>query len=152
MNHPTPEQPVPGDTESLRRRLHERLLSSFDFGEATGLAPSELASRAETHVRALLETEPAEPGIDRDALVRAVLDDVFRLGPLQPLFDRDDVADILVVAPDKVFVERNGTLEEASVRFRDAGHLLHVIQRIVRRANRRLDERSPLVDAPLPDG
>ena len=152
MNHANQDQPGLGEAESLRRRLHERLLGTFDFGEATGLSPSELSARAETHVRAMLDTEPATPGVDRDALVRGVLDDVFRLGPLQPLFDRDDVADILVVAPDKVFVERNGTLEEAPVRFRDTGHLLHVIQRIVRRANRRIDERSPMVDARLPDG
>jgi pilus assembly protein CpaF len=138
--------------ESLRRQLHERLLSSFDFGDASGLGNEELSLRAESQLRALLDTEPAGPGIDREALVRAVLDDVFRLGPLQPLFDRDDVADILVVAHDKVFVESNGTLQEVPVRFRDAGHLLHVIQRIVRRANRRIDERSPMVDARLPDG
>lgn len=152
MSHAIPDRPGLDDAGALRHSLHERLLSSFDFAEAAGLGPEELASRAETQLRALLDTEPPQQGIDRDALVRAVLDDVFRLGPLQPLFDDDDIADILVVAPDRVFVERNGTLEEAKVRFRDVGHLLHVIQRIVRRANRRIDERSPMVDARLPDG
>jgi pilus assembly protein CpaF len=152
VSQATPERQGLSETESLRRRLHERLLASFDFGEAAGLASDELAARAEAHLVALLDTEPSVAGMDRDALVHRVLDDVFRLGPLQPLFERDDVADILVIAPDKVFVERNGTLEEVAVRFRDAAHLLHVIHRIVRRANRRIDERSPMVDARLPDG
>ncbi|MFM8698259.1 MAG: ATPase, T2SS/T4P/T4SS family, partial [Phycisphaerales bacterium] len=58
----------------------------------------------------------------------------------------------MVVAPDRVFVERNGRIERAPVRFRDRAHLMHVIHRIVRSAGRRVDERSPMVDARLPDG
>ena len=138
--------------EALRRALHEKLLATFDFSEATGLGQQELVTKVESQVRSLLEREPGADPAERDALVRAVLDDVFRLGPLEPLFAHDDVTDVLVVAPDRVFIERHGRLEETDVRFRDAEHLMHVIQRIVRRAGRRIDERSPMVDARLPDG
>jgi pilus assembly protein CpaF len=89
---------------------------------------------------------------DRAAVVQGVLDDAFRLGPLEPLVADDGVTDIMVVAPDRVFVERGGRVERAPVRFRDRAHLMHVIHRIVRNAGRRIDERSPMVDARLPDG
>jgi pilus assembly protein CpaF len=146
----TTPRPATAD-EALRRRIHERLLETFDFASAVRLPADELIGRAEAHVRLLLEREGAPGGGSAD-LVRAVLDDVFRLGPLEPLFARDDVTDVLVVAPDRVFIERGGRIEATDVRFRDPEHLMQVIQRIVRRAGRRIDERSPMVDARLADG
>ena len=145
-------QPGTAEAEALRRDLHTKLLATFDFSEAATLGTAELQARVEARVRALLEREPGAASVDREAVVRGVLDDVFRLGPLEPLFAHDDVTDVLVVAHDRVFIERNGRLEETQVRFRDSDHLMHVIQRIVRRAGRRIDERSPMVDARLPDG
>ncbi|NBQ13719.1 MAG: CpaF family protein, partial [Proteobacteria bacterium] len=88
----------------------------------------------------------------RAQLVRGVLDDVFGLGPLEPLFADGEITDILVVSPDRVFVERRGQLRRSEARFRDNAHLLHIINRIVRNAGRRIDERSPMVDARLADG
>jgi pilus assembly protein CpaF len=88
----------------------------------------------------------------RAQLVRGVLDDVFGLGPLEPLFADGEITDILVVSPDRVFVERRGQLRQSEARFRDNAHLLHIIHRIVRNAGRRIDERSPMVDARLADG
>jgi pilus assembly protein CpaF len=95
------------------------------------------------------KTVPAEM---RAQLVRGVLDDVFGLGPLEPLFADGEITDILVVSPDRVFVERRGQLRQSDARFRDNAHLLHIIHRIVRNAGRRIDERSPMVDARLADG
>jgi pilus assembly protein CpaF len=147
--HVQVREPSAGD--ALRRRLHERLLETFDFSEAARLSPEQLLARADSFVRGLLDAEPAA-GADAEAVVRGVLDDVFRLGPLEPLFALPEVTDILVVAPDRVFIERHGRLERSDVRFRDGDHLMQVIQRIVRRAGRRIDERSPMVDARLADG
>jgi pilus assembly protein CpaF len=146
---------VPGQAaagaDALRGRLHARLLETFDFTDAARLKPEDLLARADAHVRALLAAEPAVVA-DVESVVRGVLDDVFRLGPLEPLFALGEVTDILVVAPDRVFIERDGRLERSDVRFRDGDHLMQVIQRIVRRAGRRIDERSPMVDARLADG
>jgi pilus assembly protein CpaF len=81
-----------------------------------------------------------------------LLDEVFGLGPLEPLLSDDTISDILVNRRDLVYVEKNGVLEKANVRFRDDRHLLQIIDRIVGQVGRRIDESSPMVDARLPDG
>jgi len=87
-----------------------------------------------------------------DGLVRAVVNRVVGLGPLQPLLDDPEVTEIMVNDPEHIFVERNGRLEAADARFHDQADLRHVIDRIVAPVGRRIDESSPLVDARLPDG
>jgi len=137
----------------LRREMHEKLVAALDFGAAERLARGELESECSARAEALLKKlAPSVGDEDRRALVQGVLDDMFRLGPLEPLLADDEISDILVTRPERVFVERRGKLEESGVRFRDHAHLLHVIQRLVRNAGRRIDERSPMVDARLPDG
>ena len=81
-----------------------------------------------------------------------MLDEVFGLGPLEPLLNDRTISDILVNNKDLVFIERNGILKKADVKFRDDRHLLQIIERIVSRVGRRVDESSPMVDARLPDG
>ena len=148
-----PGEPPSGDLDAVRRELHERLLATFDFESAGRLAPAELAERCRTQVESMLDRigRPLDAA-ERAAVVQGVLDDAFRLGPLEALVADDRVTDIMVVSPDRVFVERGGRIELAPVRFRDRSHLMHVIHRIVRNAGRRIDERSPMVDARLPDG
>jgi pilus assembly protein CpaF len=90
--------------------------------------------------------------IERDALAREVMDEVFGFGPLEPLLQDPTVNDILVNTYNTVYVERNGVLEETSVVFKDNVHLMHIIDKIVSRVGRRVDESSPMVDARLPDG
>ncbi|MFP3949102.1 MAG: CpaF family protein, partial [Longimicrobiales bacterium] len=85
-------------------------------------------------------------------LIRQVLDEIFGLGPLQPLMEDPTIADILVNTADQIYVERNGRLERTDVRFQDDRHLLQVIDRIVSSVGRRIDDTSPMVDARLPDG
>ena len=153
MTDPVPG-PVPApELDAIRRELHERLLATFDFEAVGRLSADELAARCRAQVESMLDRSgrALEPA-DRASVVQGVLDDAFRLGPLEPLVADERVTDIMVVAPDRVFVERLGRIERTPVRFRDRAHLMHVIHRIVRNAGRRIDERSPMVDARLPDG
>lgn len=139
--------------DQLRRELHERLLATLDFAAASVMKREQLVAQCDARVRELIDqsgrTVPAEM---RAQLVKGVLDDVFGLGPLEPIFADGEITDILVVSPDRVFVERHGQLRQSDARFRDNAHLLHIIHRIVRNAGRRIDERSPMVDARLADG
>jgi pilus assembly protein CpaF len=89
---------------------------------------------------------------DRDLLSQEVMDEVFGLGPLEPLLHDPTVSDILVNTYNLVYVERRGKLEETDVVFRDNAHLMHVIDKIVSAVGRRIDEASPMVDARLLDG
>lgn len=90
--------------------------------------------------------------VDRDGLAIEVLDEVFGLGPLEPLLHDPTVSDILVNTYNTVYVERRGVIEETSVVFRDNAHLMHIIDKIVSAVGRRIDESSPMVDARLLDG
>jgi pilus assembly protein CpaF len=89
---------------------------------------------------------------DRDAIAKEVLDEVFGLGPLEPLLHDPTVSDILVNTHNLVFVERRGKIEETNIVFRDNAHLMHIIDKIVSAVGRRIDESSPMVDARLLDG
>ncbi len=89
---------------------------------------------------------------DRDVIAKEVLDEVFGLGPLEPLLHDPTVSDILVNTHQLVFVERRGKIEETSIVFRDNAHLMHIIDKIVSAVGRRIDESSPMVDARLLDG
>ena len=139
--------------DQLRRELHERLLATLDFGAASAMKREQLVAQCDARVRELIDQSgKSVPAEMRAQLVKGVLDDVFGLGPLEPLFADGEITDILVVSPDRVFVERRGQLRQSDARFRDNAHLLHIIHRIVRNAGRRIDERSPMVDARLADG
>ncbi len=92
------------------------------------------------------------PARDREMVVQAVLDEALGLGPLESLMRDPSVSEIMVCGPSRVYVERGGRIEASSVRFHDAAHLLHVIDRILAPLGRRIDEASPMVDARLPDG
>src|ERR1700753_3098196 len=89
---------------------------------------------------------------ERDRLTQEVLDEVFGLGPLEPLLQDPSVHDILVNTANSVYVERKGVLEKTSVVFKDNKHLMHIIEKIVSAVGRRVDESSPMVDARLADG
>jgi pilus assembly protein CpaF len=89
---------------------------------------------------------------DRDVLAQEVVDEVFGLGPLEPLLHDPTVSDILVNTFNTVYVERRGVIEETDITFRDPAHLMHIIDKIVSAVGRRIDESSPMVDARLLDG
>ncbi len=90
--------------------------------------------------------------VEKDRVIEEILDEVFGLGPLEPLLQDPTVSDILVTRPHLVYVERGGKLYRTPVEFKDDAHLLRIIEKVVSRVGRRVDESSPLVDARLPDG
>jgi pilus assembly protein CpaF len=137
----------------LRATVHRKLLNRLNL---EALAHVE-RPRAESEIRTLLsqllteESAPLSLG-ERETLFAEVLDDVFGLGPLEPLLRDPSISDILVNTCSHVFVERGGVLERVSASFQDNAHLLRIIDRIVSRVGRRVDDSSPMVDARLPDG
>ena len=137
----------------LRASVHRKLLGRLNL---EALAQVDRA-RAEGEIRTLLgqllveETVPISLS-ERETMFAEVLDDVFGLGPLEPLLRDTGISDILVNTYQHVFVERAGVLERVPASFQDDKHLLRVIDRIVSRIGRRIDESSPMVDARLADG
>ena len=137
----------------LRSQVHRKLLNRLNL---EALSQTERA-RAENEIRALLSQLLAEENTpislsERESLFAEVLDDVFGLGPLEPLLRDRSVNDILVNTHKQVFVERRGVLERVATTFQDDRQLLRVIDRIVSGVGRRIDDSSPMVDARLPDG
>jgi pilus assembly protein CpaF len=148
-----PHQPVRQQYLELRASVHRKLLNRLNL-EALANADR---SRAEGEIRtllALLLSEESTPISlsERETLFAEVLDDVFGLGPLEPLLRDPSVSDILVNTYRNVFIERKGVLERVTATFQDDAHLLRVIDRIVSRVGRRVDDSSPMVDARLADG
>ena len=146
-------QPLRAQYLDLRANVHRKLLNRLNL---EALAQTD-RSRAEAEIRALLTQLLAEEVTplslaEREVLFAEVLDDVFGLGPLEPLLRDTTVSDILVNTHRHVFVERGGRLERVTASFQDDRHLLRVIDRIVSRVGRRVDDSSPMVDARLEDG
>ena len=137
----------------LKATVHRKLLNRLNLET---LASADRA-RAESEIRTLLFELIAEEGTplsmsERDAILGDVIDEVFGLGPLEPLLRDPGVSDILVNTYKQVFVERSGRLERVPATFQDDRHLMRVIDRIVSGVGRRVDDSSPMVDARLPDG
>jgi pilus assembly protein CpaF len=137
----------------LRANVHRKLLNRLNL---EALARADRA-RAESEIRALLGQLLAEEQTplnvaERETLFGEVVDDVFGLGPLEPLLRDPNVSDILVNTAQNVFVERKGKMQRVTASFQDNAHLMRVIDRIVSRVGRRVDDSSPMVDARLPDG
>src|SRR3954469_18737941 len=137
----------------LKAGVHRKLLNRLNL---EALAQSDRA-RAESEIRTLLgellaeENTPLSLG-ERETLFVEVIDDVFGLGPLEPLLRDPSISDILVNTCKNVYVERGGQLEKVAANFQDDRHLMRVIDRIVSAVGRRVDDSSPMVDARLPDG
>src|ERR1044072_5063203 len=139
--------------QQLKFSLHNKLLNRVNL-EALSALSSEKA-RGEIRVaRAKLVEEEKTPlsRVEKDRVIEEILDEVFGLGPLEPLLQDPTVSDILVTTPRLVYVERGGKLYRTPVEFKDDAHLLRIIEKVVSRVGRRVDESSPLVDARLPDG
>src|SRR3954463_2779134 len=137
----------------LKANVHRKLLNRLNL-EALATVDR---PRAEAEIRTLLFDLIAEEQMplsmtEREAILGDVIDEVFGLGPLEPLLRDPGVSDILVNTHRHVFVERSGKLERLPTTFQDDRHLLRVIDRIVSRIGRRVDDSSPMVDARLPDG
>jgi pilus assembly protein CpaF len=137
----------------LRANVHRKLLNRLNL---EALANADRA-RAEGEIRTLMvqllsEEQTPISLSERETLFGEILDDVFGLGPLEPLLRDPGISDILVNTHHDVFVERGGVLERVTATFQDDRHLLRVIDRIVSSVGRRIDDSSPMVDARLADG
>jgi pilus assembly protein CpaF len=139
--------------QQVKADLHRKILDRLDL-EKLGRTPSD-AAREEVLllIRNTVNSEAVPLSFaERERLAREILDEIFGLGPLEPLLKDPTVSDILVNRFNKVYVERGGKLEPTGLSFKDDGHLMQIIDRIVSRVGRRVDESSPMVDARLADG
>ena len=148
----TPTNPQP-ELMELKHRLHRRLLERINLERFAEIDAPRVRNEVRSAVAALVaEEDPPLAGDQKERVIDEVLNEVFGLGPLEPLMADPTVSDILVTTPDLVHVERRGKLEKTPVRFKDNTHLQRIIQKIVGQGGRRIDESSPMVDCRLPDG
>src|SRR6476620_2925521 len=139
--------------QQVKADLHRRILDRLDLeklGRTTGNAAREEVLLV---IRNTINSEAVPLSFaERERLAREILDEIFGLGPLEPLLKDPTISDILVNRYNKVYVERAGKLEPTGLSFKDDAHLMQIIDRIVSRVGRRVDESSPMVDARLADG
>jgi pilus assembly protein CpaF len=139
--------------QELKFTLHRKLLDRINLEALSSMAGERVRAEIRSAVARLVEEEKTPLSlVEKDRVIEEILDEVFGLGPLEPLLQDPTVSDILVTGPKLVYVERGGKLYRTSVEFKDDSHLLRIIEKIVSRVGRRVDESSPLVDARLPDG
>jgi pilus assembly protein CpaF len=139
--------------QDVKSAVHRELIGKVDLEKLLYMQDS----RGRQQLLAVILQLVAEHGVpfsasERSRLANEVLDEVFGLGPLEPLLQDPTVTDILVNTADAVYVERGGVLETTNVVFKDNHHLMHIIEKIVSQVGRRVDESSPMVDARLHDG
>src|SRR5256884_894655 len=139
--------------EELKRLIHGKLVDKLDLSRVSDLDNDTLRREIRLVVERLCDTEnPLLNRMERERLIDEVLDETFGFGPLEVLLKDPTISDILINGPHKIYVERRGKIEKSDVKFRDNEHLLQIIDRIVSKVGRRVDETSPMVDARLPDG
>src|SRR5512147_1139836 len=139
--------------QELKFTLHRKLLDKINLEALATIDNQRVRSEVRQAVIALIDSEPTLlSSLEKQQISEEVLDEVFGLGPLEPLLQDPTISDILVNTHKQVYVERKGLLEMTSVRFHDDGHLLRIIDKIVSQVGRRVDESNPMVDARLSDG
>ena len=158
-----PGVPVPADRAAaesaahqfalLKGRIHRRLLERLNLANLDKTDRETVIEAIRRVVHELLTSEKVPLNFEeREDLVTQILDEIFGLGPIEPLMKDPEVSDILVNTWKQVYIERHGKLETTDIQFQDDRHLLQVIDRIVSAVARRIDDSSPMVDARLPDG
>ncbi len=159
--HAAPRAGRPADVQSgqnasfedLKTLIHGKLVDKLDLSRLGDLEGDTLRREIRLVVEHLCDTEnPLLNRSERERLIEEVLDETFGFGPLEILLKDPTISDIMINGPKKVFVEKKGRIVRSEVVFRDNAHLLQIIDRIVSKVGRRIDETSPMVDARLPDG
>src|SRR4051812_6345729 len=136
--------------QSLKVRIHQQLVERLDVQNLMSLPPDTVRNEVRIVIRDLCQSEKGLlNSTDQERLMDDVMDETFGLGPLETLLKDQSISDILVNRADRIYVERKGRIELAGVKFRDNQHLRQIIDRIVGRVGRRIDETSPMVDARL---
>src|SRR5258707_6247079 len=139
--------------QELKFTLHRKLLDRINLEALSSMAGNRVRAEVRVAVAKLVDDEKTPLSlVEKDRVIEEILDEVFGLGPLEPLLQDPAVSDILVTTPHLVYVEKAGKLYRTPVEFKDDAHLLRIIEKVVSRVGRRVDESSPLVDARLRDG
>jgi len=139
--------------DEIKRRIHGKLVDKLDLSKVGDLKGESLKREIRVVVEHLCDAEETPlTRAERDRIVEEVLDETTGLGPLELILKDPAVSDILINGPKNIYVEKGGRMEKTNVEFRDNKHLMQIIDRIVSRVGRRVDETSPMVDARLEDG
>lgn len=139
--------------DKYKAEIHRTLISKLDLEKLSRVNSTQARQAVSGIVKEIMADQRVPLNFDEQERIQAdLLDEVFGLGPLEPLLRDPKISDILVNGKDHVFIEKGGQLQRVSTSFRDDRHLLQIIDRIVSRVGRRVDESSPMVDARLPDG
>ena len=148
-----PKTALKPEYQELKFTLHRKLLDKINLEALAAIDNQRVRTEVRQAVIALIDGESTLlSSLEKQQITEEVLDEVFGLGPLEPLLQDPSISDILVNTHKQVYVERKGLLEVTSVRFRDDSHLLRIIDKIVSQVGRRVDESTPMVDARLSDG
>lgn len=146
-------QALAPEYQELKFALHRKLLERVNLEALSAIGGERVRGEIRTAVSKLVEEEPTPLSrVEKERVTEEVLNEVFGLGPLEPLLQDPTISDILVTTPKLVHIERAGKLHRTPVEFKDNAHLLRIIEKIVSRVGRRVDESQPMVDARLPDG
>ncbi len=139
--------------EKFKTEIHQTLISKLDLEKLSRVNSDQARLAVEGMIEELIRGQKVPLSFTEQQKIQAdLLDEVFGLGPLEPLLRDPTISDILVNGKSNVYIERGGILQKVNVEFRDDRHLMQIIDRIVSRVGRRVDESSPMVDARLPDG
>ena len=149
INRPSRQQQF----EEVKTRIHSKLVDKLDLARVGDLKGDTLKREIRLVVEHLCDAEDTLLNLkERERVVEEVIDEVLGLGPLELILKDPSVSDILINGPKNIYIERGGQMEKSDVEFRDGKHLLQIIDRIVSKVGRRIDETSPMVDARLEDG
>src|SRR5690242_4803152 len=141
------------DFQQVKADLHRKILDRLDLEKLGKTSGDSARDEVLVVIRSIVNGEVVPLSFaERERLSREILDEIFGLGPLEQLLKDSNISDILVNRFDRVYVEKSGKLELTNLSFKDNGHLMQIIERIVSRVGRRVDESSPMVDARLADG
>ncbi len=139
--------------QEMKFSIHRKLLDRINLEALAARSIDQARQDMRPSVSKLVNEEKTPLSLtEKEQLMEEILDEVFGLGPLEPLLRDRTVSDILVTTPKIIYVERAGKLERTNIVFKDDAHLVRIIERVVSRVGRRIDESSPMVDARLPDG
>src|SRR5213593_3379845 len=149
-----PEVPLTfTDYREMKAKSHSQILQEMDLESLNKLQEDVARTRVCEAIRELLHRDRTPLAFsEREQLVNEIVNELFGLGPIEPLLADSRVSDILVNGPNRIYVEREGILQRTDLFFNDTQHLMQIIDRIVSRVGRRVDESSPMVDARLADG
>src|SRR6201991_40401 len=139
--------------QEMKARLHRNIINRMDLAKLGQLNPDQIHAEVARLVKDILVTEEAPlSAVERERLIDELHNELFGLGPLEPLLADHTISDILVNSHSNIYIERRGKLEKTAISFKDDERLMRVIERIVSTVGRRIDEAQPMVDARLTDG